>query len=699
MDKKTAKNRIEKLIKEIDYHRYLYHVEDREEISEAALDSLKNELFKLEMDYPDLVSASSPTQRVAGQALEKFQKVNHKERMISLFDAFSEQDMKEWEARFLKLLNSSQRKAVDYFCELKLDGLAMNLRYESGDFIQGATRGDGLTGEDVTSNLRTIESIPLQLRLPKEEELKKSGFTVSQIKQILSKIKTGEIHVRGEAVMSKQVFDRLNEKYEKEGKTLLKNPRNGAAGSIRQLDPRLAAERKLDFYVYTIASDLGFATHEQELVLARLLGFKVLSGNKHCKSLEEVFSFHHRWEKDKEKLPMLVDGVVVKVNNLELWPVLGIVGKGPRYMMAYKFAAEQVTTKLEAVNWQVGRTGTLTPTAVLEPVEVGGVTVTHATLHNMDEIKRLELKVGDTVILERAGDVIPKIIKVLKKLRTGKELSISFPKKCPMCDSEVKKVEGEVAYRCVNQDCYAVNLRRLTHWASKGVMNIEGLGEKIVEQLIKEGLVQDAADFYTLTVGDLKPLERFAEKSADNLIKALAEKKHAPVHRFIMGLSVKNVGEETAIMISKKLKVTSDKIEDLAKAMQKISLENWQEMEDIGPVVAENIYSWFQDKKNLEFLIKLQKVGITLDWPENDNENLLFAGQSVVVTGSLQSLTRNEAKAKIRELGGKPGSQVSQKTSFVVVGEKAGSKKERAERLGVKIIDEKEFLDITNSQI
>ncbi|MDD5295199.1 MAG: NAD-dependent DNA ligase LigA, partial [Patescibacteria group bacterium] len=601
--------------------------------------------------------------------------------MMSLFDFFSPEDMKDWEDRIAKLVPG---RTFDYYCELKLDGLAVTLKYEKGVFREGATRGDGKIGEDVTQNLKTIESIPLRLREPEEGEFKKIGLDIGQIKQIKTALEKGEIEIRGETVMTRRVFDELNKKYKKEGKPLLANPRNGAAGSIRQLDPKLSAERKLSFYVYALATDFGFKSHEQEHKAAEILGFKVLKENKYCKNLSEVYKFHDYWEKNREKMPFECDGVVVVVNNLKLWPVLGIVGKGPRYMMAYKFAALEATTKIKEVVWQVGRTGILTPTAVMEPARVGGVTITHATLHNMDEIKRLGVKIGDTVIIQRAGDVIPKVVKVLPNLRSGEEREIRVPKKCPMCESEVVKVPGEVAYRCPNTNCYAVNLRRLTHWASKNAVDIEGLGPKIIEQLVKEGLVRDISDFYTLTIGDLGPLERFAEKSADNLVKAISDRKKIDLNRFIYGLGIRHVGEESAIELAKRF----GSLEKIKKA----SPEEIGGIYDFGNVMAKSIFGWFNDKHNLELLEKLEKNGVRTKTLAGGGKKQVLAGKTFVLTGTLVGLTREEAKVKIRELGGDVSSSVSKNTDFIVAGAEPGSKYEKGEKLGVKIIDEKEFL-------
>lgn len=710
MTKDQAKKRIAKLREEINHHRYLYHVQDKTEISDGASDSLKNELFKLEQAYPELITPDSPTQRVAGQPLDKFRKVTHSTPMHSLFDAFSEQDMADWEQRLKKILKSQplrpsatsplqgeegSKKGLflakegvggGYFCELKLDGLAVALRYKSGLFFQGATRGDGRVGEDVTQNLKTIESIPLRLRIPKENELKKISLNLKQIQSVIKAASTGSIEIRGEVVMKKKVLTKLNKKYQIDGKPLLKNPRNAAAGSIRQLDPKLAAERQLDFYVYEISTNLDLDKHAQKSRLAKLLGFKVLKENKYCVNLSEVNKFHVYWEKNKDKLPMLCDGLVVKVNEIAAWKVLGIVGKGPRYMMAYKFAAEQATTRLIAVNWQVGRTGILTPAAVLEPALIGGVTVSHATLHNMDEIKRLGLKIGDTVILERAGDVIPKIIKVLPKLRDGKEKVIRVPKKCPMCNSRVEKIPGEVAYRCPNKDCYAVNLRKLFHWASRGAVDVEGLGPKIIEQLVKEGLVSDVADLYTLTVGDLKPLERFADKSAENLVESIKARKEIELPRFLIGLGIHHVGEESAIELAKHFGSLNE--------IKNAKVETLESLYDFGTVMSQSIYDWFHDKKNIELLSRLKKSGVKIREIKIKRIKSKISGQSIVLTGSLNSLTREEAKAKIREIGGKFSSSVSKDTDWVVAGENPGSKFDKAKKLGVKIINEQEFIKL-----
>lgn len=702
MNYEQAEKRIEKLRKEINHHRYLYHVLDKIEISDAALDSLKNELEKLEQQYPDLITSTSPTQRVGGEALKKFKKITHSNSMMSLFDAFTEQDMRDWETRLLRVqdLDLETQNPYEYFCELKLDGLAISLIYENGNLVQGATRGDGKVGEDVTNNIKTIESIPLKLRKINDRELMKIGFSDQEIINIINKIQNSKIEIRGEVLMTKKVFKVLNEKYKKEKKTVLSNPRNAAAGSIRQLDSKITHERNLDFIAHSIETDLGQVTRSQENKLAKLLGFKILKQNKVCKNLNEVYKMHHYWDKNKDSLPFDCDGLVIKVNNLELWSILGIVGKGPRYMIAYKFTAIQSTTKVKDVIWQVGRTGTLTPVSILEPTEIGGVVVSHATLHNEDEIKRLGLKIGDTVILERAGDVIPKIIKVLKTLRNGSEQNICTPKKCPVCYSQVFNNKDEVALRCSNKKCYAVNLRNLIHWASKSSLDIEGLGPSIIEQLVKAGLVNDISDFYILKIGDLLPLEGFAQKAADNLIKAINNKKIIGLEKFIYGLGIRHVGEGTAILLAKQIQNqynTKNKIikpSFLLKILHKFDIDDLAKINDIGPIVAKSIFDWINDKHNITILEKLDKNEVNIRLAKIDSQNAPLLNKTIVLTGTLTKLTRDEAKAKIRKLGGNASASVSKKIDFLVAGDNPGSKVDKAKKLNVKILSEEEFIKL-----
>jgi len=687
MTKSETQNRIAKLRLEIDKHRYNYHVLDKETMSEAALDSLKLELFRLEQEYPDLITPDSPTQRVGGAPLDKFVKVEHSKRMISLFDAFSEQDMRDWETRVFNYAtaNGISLTGLEYYCELKLDGLAINLKYENGLLVQASTRGDGRVGEDVTQNIKTVESIPLSI--------------AEQLKEL--KITAPIFEVRGEAIMKKTTLVALNKKYAKVGKPELANTRNAAAGSIRQLDSLVMAERKLEFYEYdlpSVSSSIELSAKVKTRVeadkLADDLGFKIVKHNRLCTNLAQVFEFHRYWEKNREKLDFNIDGVVVKVNNLELWDKLGIIGKAPRYAMAYKFAAEQATTQILDVIWQVGRTGTLTPTAVLEPVNVGGATISRATLHNMDEIERLGIKIGDTIIIERAGDVIPKVVETLINLRTGQEKKISVPKTCPICDSVVRQVDGEVAYRCTNKKCYAVSLRSLEHFVSKTAFDIDGLGPKIIEQLFNVGLIKDAADLFVLHKIDLENLERFAEKSADNLIAALVERHEVVAPRFIYALGIRHIGEESALALANLLGQINS-ISDLVKKVSDMSLEDLETVNDFGPIVAKSIYDYFHDEHNLHFLEKLAKNGVVIKALKvTVQKNDKVANKTFVLTGSLLSLTRDEAKAKIRELGGKMAESVSSKTDYVIVGAEPGSKYEKAKQLGVNILNESEFLKL-----
>ncbi|MCF7794922.1 NAD-dependent DNA ligase LigA [Patescibacteria group bacterium] len=708
MNKGEAKKRIEKLKDEISHHRYLYHVLDKEEISEGALDSLKNELYKLEQAYPNLITADSPTQRVAGKPLDKFEKLSHKERMLSLFDAFSSSDIKDWQERNIKVYKENTGRDIDkfeYYCELKLDGLAISVTYKNSKFFRGATRGDGKVGEDVSSNVKTISSIPLELRKISEEEYKDLGFSEAEKVEIEKYIYEDSIEIRGEAVMSKAVFESLNKEYKKEGKAVLANPRNAVAGSIRQLDPKVANSRKMDFYVYGLSANKRLRdlckTRAREDKLLALLGFKALKENKVCTNLKEVEDFQNYVEKNRNSLDFIIDGTVVKINDLSLWSVLGVVGKAPRYMMAYKFPAEQVTTKVLDVIWQIGRTGTLTPTAILEAVKVGGAVISRATLHNMDEIKRLGLKINDTIIIERAGDVIPKVVKVMKNLRTGEEKKIIAPSICPQCGSKVEQKEGEVAYRCTNKNCFAVKFKALSHFVSKGAMNIDGLGEKVVEKLMQEALIKDISDLYELSVGDLEALERFADKSASNLISAIAESKERDLYRFIYALGIRHIGEESAQNLADEYSYYGkDKDENYVNILnmlnffQKYSLEDWQVLPDFGPKLAESLYEFFHDEKNIELIKKLSKEGFQLKTKDVNKKDLKLKGKTFVLTGSLSSLTRAEAKDKLKELGAKVSGSVSKNTSYVLAGSEAGSKYDKAKSLGIEILNEEQFLDL-----
>lgn len=684
MTKKTAKKRIEKLKGEINRHRYLYHVLDRQEISDAALDSLKHELYKLEQKYPDLITPDSPTQRVGGKPLDKFKKVKHKVPMLSIEDVFSKEELEDWEKRIKKLLQPKIAEQVDYFTEMKIDGFGISLIYKNGVFIEGSTRGNGKVGEDVTQNLKTIHSIPLRLREPNESELKKYGFSAEARQKIHKASQKGEIEVRGEVYMTKKVFEKINKEREKKGEPLYANPRNTAAGSIRQLDPKLAASRDLKFLAYDLIADLDQENHQQEHKITKILGFKTDEG-KYCKNLEEVMNFFKEVGKKREKLPFQIDGVVVNVNNNDIFEQLGAIGKSRRGRIALKFPGKQATTVVKDIKIQVGRTGALTPVAVLKPVSLGGTTISHATLHNEDEIKRLDVRIGDTVIIQRAGDVIPDVVESLKRLRTGKEKKFHIPKKCPICGSKVVRPEGEAVHRCTNSQCGAIQKQKLYHFVSKKAFDIEGLGPKIINQLMDEGLVSTPADIFELKQGDLVPLERFAEKSAENLVKSIKQSKKISFSRFIYALGIRHVGEETAINLA-------DNFNNLNE-LKKANVDDLLSIKDIGGVVAKSIYKWFSNKKNLKLLDKLDRVGVKIQYPKKKQAGKL-KGKIFVLTGELKSLTRDEAKEKIRQLGGDISSSVSKNTDYIVVGKEPGSKYNDAKKLGVKIINEKKFLKL-----
>jgi len=661
MEKNEAKKRIQKLREVINHHRYLYHVEDRQEISDQALDSLKKELFDMEQQFPDLITPDSPTQRVVGRPLKEFKKVKHSERMLSFNDAFSEKDMHDWLERISKLLTEKEKQELDFYCELKIDGLAIELIYENGFLKTGSTRGDGTTGEDITQNLKTVEAIPLKIDDKRH------------------------IIVRGEVFITKKEFQRINKLQKEKGLPVYANPRNIAAGSVRQLDPKIIAGRKLDSFAYDILTDFGQKNHEEKHKTLKELGFKTNEHNKYCKNLEEVFKFREHWIKQREKLDYEIDGIVVIVNDNKIFEKLGVVGKAPRGAIAFKFPQAQATTRVLNIKLQVGRTGAITPVAVLEPVLVSGITITRATLHNEDEIKRLGLKIGDTIIVGRAGDVIPEIVKVLTELRTGKEKNFKMPEYCPSCNTKLVKLEGEALLRCPNLKCFARQRRNFYHFVSRSAFNIDGLGPKIIDKLLEEGLVQDPSDLFELKEGDIAPLERFAEKSAENLIASIQSKREINLARFIYALGIRNVGEETAIDLAEKF--------GSVKKIKEAELEDFDSILDIGPVVAKSIYEWFCDKDNLKFLEKLQKFVKTQN-TSSKPQNLKLGGKTFVLTGSLESVTRERAKAKIRALGGDVSGSVSSKTDFVVVGLEPGSKAEKAEKLGVKVISEKEFLDL-----
>jgi DNA ligase (NAD+) len=705
MTKDQAKMRIEKLKKEINKYRYEYHVLDRSEISDSALDSLKKELFDLEAQFPELVTPDSPTQRVAGKPLAEFKKVRHGERMTSFNDAFSEEDMRDWFTRLENYLGrslaaGSSRGRADaaplFYCELKIDGLAIELEYENGIFTRGSTRGDGLIGEDVTQNLRTIEAIPLHLAPPDEvaTNLKKIGLRPSDYT-----IAPKSLIVRGEVFLTKREFAKINKEQERVGGKAYANPRNVAAGSIRQLDPAVTASRHLDSFQYEIVSDLGAKTHEEKHLLLSAMGFKTNPHNEHARDLAEVFAFREKWGEParREKIDYEYDGTVVLINDNATFAAAGIIGKAPRAGIAYKFSPREATTVVEDIKVQVGRTGALTPVAVMRPVNVGGVTVTHASLHNAAEIERLGLKIGDTVIIQRAGDVIPQITKVLPHLRTGRERAFKMPARCPVDGSPVVR-DGAIT-RCSSRTCAAQHREALYHFVSRAAFNIEGLGPKIIDKFLDEGLISDAADIFELQKGDIAALERFGEKSAENIVGEIAEKKHVTLPRFLYALGILHVGEETAVTLAKHFDFphadSSVKIKDIARVFAGLSLEDLQKAPDIGPKVGQSIYDWFREKRSVDLLTRLEKAGVTVGaMPARSATSARLAGKTFVITGSLESMDRESAKERIRAQGGDASESVSKKTSYLVAGAEPGSKYEKAKTLGVKIIDEKELLKL-----
>ena len=690
MTKLEAKERIEKLKAEINHHRYLVSVLDTQEISENALDSLKHELAEIEGKFPALITPYSPTQRVAGKALAGFKKIHHETPMRSLSDVFSEEEFKEWEKRITKLITNNQLPVtgVDYFAEAKIDGFAISLIYKNGILETAATRGDGAVGEDVTENIRTIESVPLRLTnaelLPKNKEISEILDRHPRVKKIVAKVPP-LFEVRGEVYMSKKTFLETNLAQKKRGLAPFANPRNIAAGSVRQLDPKVTASRKLDFTVYAVVTGLGQKTHEEEHLLARLFGFKTVEPAIYCKTQIEVQKFWEHILKKRDSLPSLIDGIVIQVNSRTAFEELGVAGKAPRGAIAYKFPGIEATTIVENIIVQIGRTGVLTPVAVLKPVNVSGVVVTRATLHNLDEIRRLDVRVGDTAIIQRAGDVIPDIVKILPNLRPKDAKEFQMPGR--FCGQPVIRKKGEVAHRILRpESCSLVRRERFYHFVSRGAFDIHGLGPKIIDRLLDEGLVETPADLFHLVAGDLKPLERFAEKSAENLTKSIHSKKEIELPRFIFSLGIPHVGEETAIDLAKHF-ATLDKF--LAS-----SVKDLDAISNIGPVVSESISNWLADKENKIFVQRLVNFGVKVRSYKLPVTSYKLQSRAFVLTGGLQTMTRDEAKAKIRALGGEISDSVSKKISYVVAGSDAGSKFNKATKLGVKIINEKEFLKL-----
>lgn len=722
-DKQTIE-RVNKLRASIEKHRYNYHVLDKEDIPTEALDSLKRELAELEEQYPELVSSDSPTQRIAGEPLKQFEKVPHKVAQWSYNDAFTEEDMRDFDARVKRFIkdafgevDTARIPNPTYVCELKIDGLKIVLEYTDGKLVCAATRGDGKVGENVTANVRTIESVPLVLH-----DSSRGGAGGGIVGGTGTSKAIKSLIVEGEIWMSKKHFEKLNKEQEKLGLPPYANPRNVAAGSIRQLDPRIAASRKLDTFIYDLAyiegekgsgnknSNVFKGTRQsEELAFLKELGFKVNKHARVCKDIDAVIDFWNEWKTRSKKEDFWIDGVVVKVDEIKYQEALGYTGKAPRFGIAFKFPAEQVTTVVEDIRLQVGRTGVITPVAYLRPVEVAGSTVSRATLHNEDEIRRLDVRIGDTVILQKAGDVIPDIMKVLTELRPSKGLiPFEFPSHVAECggDGSIERIPGQVAYRCVYRGGAAEHRRKLYHFVSKKCFYIDGLGPKQIDAFVENNLVSTYDDIFTLKKGDLINLPRFAEKSINNLLESIQKARNVTLARFIFSLSINHVGEETAEDIANHfhsleslMSVVCADSKGTASAtsrtikFQESAIGALTAIEGVGSIVASSIVEWFNNKENIKQVNALLKF-VTVAKVEKKKiaSSSPFLGKTVVLTGSLSSMDRDTAKVKIKSLGGSVSSAVSKNTDFVVAGEEAGSKLDKAEELGVRVLSEEEFL-------
>ncbi|MFH1098521.1 MAG: NAD-dependent DNA ligase LigA [Candidatus Uhrbacteria bacterium] len=769
MTKTEAKQRIAKLRAEINRLRYAYHVLDESSISDAAHDSLKHELAELEAQFPDLVTPDSPTQRVGGKARPEFRKIEHRVPMISLNDVFDEAEFQSWVERMQNYSAQDGFALPDplgFYAEVKMDGLAISLEYENGQLRRASTRGDGRVGEDVIENVRTIEAVPL--RLATVEEIKRHARVLSAELKIIgdweravSAVHRGTVEIRGEVFIMKRDFTAMNRAAESAGEKMYVNPRNLAAGSIRQLNPKITASRNLSFYAYDLAlfpplqslensgsrfargggargggehapSGVALRTHEQAHALARILGAPVNQLNRRCVSADEAIAFHREIGVKRPKLPYETDGVVIIVDDLRLFARLGVIGKAPRGAVAFKWPGEEATTIIENIHVQVGRTGTLTPVAILKPVAVGGVTVTHATLHNEDQIKRLGVRIGDTVIVRRAGDVIPEVVRVLERLRPKNARAFHMPTRCPVCGSHVERRVVGAALRgrprgvsaaafCANKRCYAQQRERILHFTRRNAFDVEGIGDKTVDRFLEEGLLSDPASIFELKSEDIAQLERFGEKSAENIVTRVAERKSITLPRFLIALGIPTVGEETSRTLSLVISspngnalrsngvnsarnLTSSKQETITP--QQIlawfdarTAESFEDIRDIGPVVAASIVEWFRDQENRKVIERLHDVGVRIDVGaalRGRPQSQKLVGKTFVFTGELETMSRDEAKDLVRTHGGDVSESVSRQTSYVVVGAAPGSKLKKAEALSVKILNEEELLRLVN---
>ncbi|MBS4197278.1 NAD-dependent DNA ligase LigA [Lederbergia citri] len=663
-----ALDSVEKQLKELynllNQYNYEYHVLDNPSVPDAEYDRLMRELVKLEEEHPELISPDSPTQRVGGEALTAFEKVRHETQMLSLANAFSEDDLRDFDRRIRQAIGEQ----FSYVCELKIDGLAVSLRYVDGLFVQGATRGDGTIGEDITANLKTIRSVPIRLKEPLSLE------------------------VRGEAYMPKKSFLTLNKVREENGEVLFANPRNAAAGSLRQLDPRIAASRNLDIFLYGMGDygTAGVASHSAGLDLLEKLGLKVNKERRKYDSIEEVIEYIKKWTGNRPNLDYEIDGIVIKVDSIDQQEQLGTTARTPRWAIAYKFPAEEVVTKLIDIELSVGRTGVITPTAILEPVRVAGTTVQRASLHNEDLIREKDIMLHDYVVVKKAGDIIPEVVNVLVERRSGEEIPFHMPTHCPECDSELVRLEGEVALRCINPTCPAQRREGLIHFVSRNAMNIDGLGEKVIGQLFSLQLIKDPADLYFLTKDQLLNMERMGEKSATNLIDAIQSSKANSLEKLLFGLGIRHVGEKAA----KTLAEHFETIDKLAAA----SREELLTVEEVGEKMADSIATFFENEEFEQLISKLKDAGVNMEYlgpkrSDTANVDSYFNGKTVVLTGKLEKMTRNEVKEKIESLGGKVSGSVSKKTDLVIAGEEAGSKLTKAEELGIEVWDEERLME------
>ncbi|RZT16551.1 NAD-dependent DNA ligase LigA [Fictibacillus sp. BK138] len=667
MNEEHAKNRILELRELLEKYNYEYHVLDKPSVPDAEYDQLMKELIELENNHPELHDEHSPTSRVGGAVLDFFEKVEHTVPMLSLGNAFNDQDLRDFDRRVRDGVGDN----VTYVAELKIDGLAVSLLYEDGRFIRGATRGDGTIGEDITNNLKTIRSIPFKLKDPVMLE------------------------VRGEAFMPKKSFQKLNAHREEEGQELFANPRNAAAGSLRQLDPKIAASRNLDIFLYGVGKLDGHSvdSHDESLTYLSHLGFKTNPEWKKCDNIDEVIEYVNGWQEKRPDLPYEIDGIVIKVNSLYQQEELGFTAKNPRWAIAYKFPAEEVVTKLEGIELNVGRTGVVTPTALLQPVLVAGTTVKRASLHNEDLIREKDIKIGDYVVVKKAGDIIPEVVNVITERRTGDETDFNMPTECPECESKLERLDGEVALRCLNPQCPAQIREGFIHFVSRNAMNIDGLGEKVVAQLFKEKLIDNVADLYKLERDKLLELERMGEKSADNLLAAIEKSKENSLERLLFGLGIRHVGAKAAKTIAQRFET----METLMAATK----EELLEVEEIGEKMADSIQLYFSKPEVKELMEELQSLGVNMTYKgpklvKVEDLDTPFAGKTVVLTGKLSILTRNEAKEKLERLGAKVTGSVSKNTDMLIAGEDAGSKLDKAKKLGIDVWDEQQLVDELN---